>query len=166
MSNSILYSTQIILCNTAERQTWVLELGHSLTFATSDPQKSLKQMLQMFMLVFSHGIVQLNKVMLLTWRDSSPKNENSVIIYSPSSSSKPAWMSLFCWTQRKIFWRMWETEQLWSTIDFSHRMEFNGLQYCLVPNILKHTFFCVAEESCTGLKQYEGKYYESWQNWH
>ncbi len=22
--------------------------------------------------------------------------------------SKPVWMSLFCWTQRKIFWRMWE----------------------------------------------------------
>ncbi len=27
-------------------------------------------------------------------------------------------MSLFCWTQRKIFWRMWETEQFWGTIDF------------------------------------------------
>ncbi len=23
-----------------------------------------------------------------------------------------------CWTQRKIFWRMWETEQFWGTIDF------------------------------------------------
>ncbi len=41
-----------------------------------------------------------------------------VIIYSPSSSSKPVWMSLFCWTQRKIFWRMWETEPFWGTIDF------------------------------------------------
>ncbi len=27
-------------------------------------------------------------------------------------------MSLFCWTQRKLFWRMWETEQFWGTIDF------------------------------------------------
>ncbi len=27
-------------------------------------------------------------------------------------------MCLFCRTQRKIFWRMWETEQLWGTIDF------------------------------------------------
>ncbi len=57
------------------------------------------------------------------------KNENSVI-YSPSSSSKPLWMSLFCWTQRKIFWRMWETEQFWGTIDFhsifSPPMEVNG----------------------------------------
>ncbi len=34
------------------------------------------------------------------------------------SSSKPVWMSLFCWTQRKIYWRMWETEQFWGTIDF------------------------------------------------
>ncbi len=62
--------------------------------------------------------------------DSSPKNENSVIIYSPSSSSKPVWMSLFCWTQRKIFWRMWETEQFWGTIDFHSiffpTMEVNG----------------------------------------
>ncbi len=35
-----------------------------------------------------------------------PKNENSVIIYSPSSSSKPVWISLFCRTQRKISWSL------------------------------------------------------------
>ncbi len=39
-------------------------------------------------------------------------------------------MSLFCWTQRKIFWRMWETEQFWGTIDFHSiffpTMEVNG----------------------------------------
>ncbi len=39
-------------------------------------------------------------------------------------------MSLFCWTQRKIFWRMWETEQVWGTIDFHSiffpTMEVNG----------------------------------------
>ncbi len=39
-------------------------------------------------------------------------------------------MSLFCWTQRKIFWRMWETEQFWGTIDFHSiffpTMEGNG----------------------------------------
>ncbi len=52
------------------------------------------------------------------YRDCSPKNENFVITYSPSSSSKPVWMSLFCWTQRNIFCRMWETEQFWGTIDF------------------------------------------------
>ncbi len=63
-------------------------------------------------------------------RDSSPKNENSVIIYSSSSSSKPAWISLFCWTQRKIFWRKFITRLLWWTIDFhsrkKHTMEVNG----------------------------------------
>ncbi len=39
-------------------------------------------------------------------------------------------MSLFCWTQRKIFWRMWESEQFWGTIDFHSiffpTMEVNG----------------------------------------
>ncbi len=34
-------------------------------------------------------------------------------IYSSSSRSKPVWMCLF-WTQRKIFWRMRETEQYFS----------------------------------------------------
>jgi len=33
-------------------------------------------------------------------RDSSAKNENSVIIYLPSGCSKPVIMYLFCWTQR------------------------------------------------------------------
>ncbi len=46
--------------------------------------------------------------------DSSPKNKNSVIIYSPSSSSKPVWISLFCRTQRKIFWRKFVT-RTWRT---------------------------------------------------
>jgi len=31
------------------------------------------------------------------------------IIYSPS---KPIWISFFCWTQKKIFWRIWFTKQL------------------------------------------------------
>ncbi len=39
-------------------------------------------------------------------------------------------MSLCCWTQRKIFWRMWETEQFWDTIDYHSiyfpTMEVNG----------------------------------------
>ncbi len=47
-----------------------------------------------------------------------------------SFSSKPVWMCLFCWTQRKIFWRMWETGQFWGTIDFHiiyfPTMEVNG----------------------------------------
>ncbi len=35
-------------------------------------------------------------------------------------SSKPVWMSLFCWTQRKIFWRMREREQFWIIVFFSY----------------------------------------------
>ncbi len=40
-------------------------------------------------------------------------------------------MYLFCWTQRKIFWRMWETEQFRGTIDF-HSIFFSyyGSQWC------------------------------------
>ncbi len=60
------------------------------------------------------------------------QNENSVIVYSPSSSSKPAWMCLFCWTQRKIFWRMWETEQFWGTIDF-HSIFFPDIWKSILP---------------------------------
>ncbi len=54
----------------------------------------------------------------------------SVIIYSPSSISKPVWMCLFCRTQSKIFWRKFVTRLFWGTIDFHNRkqntMEFNG----------------------------------------
>ncbi len=39
-----------------------------------------------------------------TLRDSSPKNENPVIIYPLSNCSKPVWVCFFCWTQKKIFW--------------------------------------------------------------
>ncbi len=40
-------------------------------------------------------------------------------------------MSLFCWTQRKIFWRMWETEQFWGTIDFqSIFFSYYASQWC------------------------------------
>ncbi len=53
-----------------------------------------------------------------TWRCSPSKNVNSAIIYSPSSCSKPVWISLFCWTQKKIFWRMLVTKQLLVATDF------------------------------------------------
>ncbi len=50
---------------------------------------------------------------------SSHKNENPVIIYSPSSCSKPVWVSFFCWAQNKLVWRMLVTRQLTVAIDFS-----------------------------------------------
>ncbi len=53
-----------------------------------------------------------------------------IVIYSPSSSSKPVWISLFCRTQMKIFWRKFVTRLFWGTIDFHSRrkntMEVNG----------------------------------------
>ncbi len=66
------------------------------------------------------------------------------MIYSPSSSSKPVWKSLFCWTQRKIFWRMWETEQFWGTIDL-HSIFFSyyGSQWCPKTAWLQ-TFFKIS----------------------
>ena len=50
------------------------------------------------------------------WLVHLVKNENSVIIYSLSSCFKP--VSFFCWTQKKIFWRMSITRQLMVAIDF------------------------------------------------
>ncbi len=49
--------------------------------------------------------------------------------------------SLFCCTQNEIFWRMWEIEQFWGTIDF-HSIFFSyyGSQWC--PKIAwLQTFF-------------------------
>ncbi len=77
-------------------------------------------------------------------RDNSPKNENSVIIYSPSSSSKPVWISLFCWTQRKIFWRKFVTRLFWGTIDFhSRKNKYYGSQWC-PRTALFPTFFRIS----------------------
>ncbi len=35
-----------------------------------------------------------------------PKNENVVIIYSPSCRSKPVYVSFLCWTEKTTFWRI------------------------------------------------------------
>ncbi len=58
--------------------------------------------------------------------NSSHQNENSVI-YSPSSCSDPLWISYFCWTQKKIFWRIL-TKPLPVAIDF-HSMENKTKKY-------------------------------------
>ncbi len=46
------------------------------------------------------------------------KNENSVIIYSPSCRSKPVWVAFIFWAQKKVFWQMWVTKQLTVATDF------------------------------------------------
>ncbi len=83
--------------------------------------------------------------------DSSPKNENAVIIYSSSSSSKPVWISLFCQTQRKIFWRKFVTRLFWGTIDFHSRktntMQVNGAPELLCfPHSSEYLPLCSAEQ--------------------
>ncbi len=46
-------------------------------------------------------------------------------------------MSLFCWTQRKIFWRMWETEQFWGSSIFVY---YCGSQWCPKTDRLQTSF--------------------------
>ncbi len=64
--------------------------------------------------------------------------------YSPSSSSKPAWMSLFYRIQRKIFWRKFVIRLFWGTTDFHSRnkntMEVNGAPE-LFPTFFRITSF-------------------------
>ncbi len=77
---------------------------------------------------------------------------NSVIIYSSSSSSKPVWISLFCRTQRNIFWRKFVTRLFWGTIDFHSRekkntMEVNGAPELLCfPHSSEYLPLCSAEQ--------------------
>jgi len=70
-----------------------------------------------------------SKVALVPEKDSSPKNENSVIIYLPSSCSKHVRSSMLCGTYM-IFWRMFVTKWLWG-IDFHCIFSlYNGSQWC------------------------------------
>ncbi len=75
-------------------------------------------------------------------KDSSPKNDNSVIIFSPS---KPVWISFFMRTQKKIFWRMLVDKQLLVSID--------------LHDILQNILFCVKQkkEIHTSLEQHESE---------
>ncbi len=69
-------------------------------------------------------------------------------------------MCLFCWTQRKIFWRMWETEQFWGTIDF-HSIIFScyGSQWCPKTAWLQ-TFFKI----CSFVFSRTKKFIQVWNN--
>ncbi len=79
-----------------------------------------------------------------SWCLKGQFTQNDVIIYSASSISRPVWMCLFCWTQRKIFWRMWGTEQFWIIV-FSSTVEVNGAQNSLITNFLQNIFLCVQQ---------------------
>ncbi len=61
--------------------------------------------------------------------------------YSTSSSSKPVWISLFCRTQRKTFWRKFVIRLFWGTIDLhSRKKKYYGSQWCPRTALLP-TFF-------------------------
>ncbi len=51
-----------------------------------------------------------------------PKNLILSSFTHPSSISKPVWMCLFCWTQMKIFWRMWKQSIIF--------LSYYGSQWC------------------------------------
>jgi len=86
----------------------------------------------------------------MLWRISSLQNENSVIFYSPSSCFKPLWICFFCWTQRKIFWRMPVTKQLIDPIDFNSIFfllwKSMGSINRLITNILQNIFLCLQQK--------------------
>ncbi len=62
--------------------TWCLKHGSSRTF-------------QLYLLVIL--------LCIHSWRDNSTKNENSVIIYSPSCALNPFKFLFFCRTQKEMF---------------------------------------------------------------
>ncbi len=74
-------------------------------------------------------------------------------------------MSLFCWTQRKIFCRNFVTRLFWVTIDFHNRKTILWMsmvpQNCSVSNILQIIFLCVQQKKrhSNSLELLEGKWH-------
>ncbi len=60
------------------------------------------------------------------------------------------WISLFCWTQMKIFWRKFVTSLFWGTIDFHSRkiniMEVNGAPELCFPLSSEYLPLCLAKQ--------------------
>ncbi len=70
----------------------------------------------------------------------------------PQVVPKPVWISLFCWTQRRIFWKKFVTRLFWDTIDFHSRkkntMEVNGAPELLCfPHSSEYLPLCSAEQT-------------------
>ncbi len=63
------------------------------------------------------------------------------------------WVSFFCWTQKKVFWRMLVTKQLIVAIDFysilSILWKSMATINCLVTNLLQNIFFCAQQKKET-----------------
>ncbi len=54
------------------------------------------------------------------------------LIYSSYTCSKPVWVYFFCWTQKKIFWRLLVTKQLTAAIDLPRIVFFSTLWKSMV----------------------------------
>ncbi len=73
-----------------------------------------------------------------------PKMKMRSSFTHPYSSSRPVWISLFCWTQRNILWIKLVTRLFWGTIDFhSRRKNYYGSQWC-PRTALFPTFFRIS----------------------
>ncbi len=70
-------------------------------------------------------------------------------------------MSLFCWTQRKIFWRMWETEQFWGTIDF-HNIYFPSMEVNGAPKQLGYKLSSKYLHLCSAEQRYSYRFGNTW----
>jgi len=81
----------------------------------------------------------------LELKRAHPKNEKFVIIFLPSSCSKPLWVSFFCWTQ-KIIWRMLVTRQLLDPIDFHCRKVSGCCQLSGYQQSSKYLLLCSTKE--------------------
>ncbi len=68
---------------------------------------------------------------------------NYLKIWNQRVPKKSVWMSLFCWTQRKIFWRMWETEPFWAPLTSIVFISYYGNQWCPKTACLQ-TFFKIS----------------------
>ncbi len=71
-----------------------------------------------------------------------------ISFFTPSSCYKPAFIYFFCWTQKKIFWRIRVTEHLLVPIDFHRRKilwKSMGTINCLVTHTVLFfvVFFCI-----------------------
>ncbi len=77
---------------------------------------------------------------------------------------------MFCWTQRKIFWRKFVTRLFWGTIDFhSRKKNYYGSQWCprtaLFPTFFKISSF-VFSRTKTFIRVWNYLRVSKWQNFH
>jgi len=74
-------------------------------------------------------------------RGWSPECPTTRLVYT-----KPVWLSLFCWTQKKNCGNQTVDGSHWLSI-FFHTMDTNGPINCLVTNILqKYRLMCSTEQ--------------------